>query len=97
LGEDIRAHTLRRSFCTFVAESDVAPNEAAALTGHTEAVWWKDYVQPRRDAESRRDTIAKLAARGLGVATATVADTGEEVADQVADPAGATSRPTSEQ
>jgi site-specific recombinase XerD len=50
LGEDIRAQTLRHSFCTFVAESGISPNEAAALTGHTEAVWWKSYVQPRRDA-----------------------------------------------
>ena len=39
----------------------------AALTGHTEAVWWKSYVQPRRDAESRRENIEKMTARGLGV------------------------------
>jgi hypothetical protein len=38
-----------------------------ALTGHTEAVWWKSYVQPRRDAESRRENIEKMTARGLGV------------------------------
>jgi integrase len=67
LGEGVRAQVLRHSFCTFMAESDVPPNEAAALTGHTEAVWWKCYVQPRRDAESRRENIQKMTARGLGV------------------------------
>lgn len=67
LGNGIRAQVLRHSFCTFMAESDVPPNEAAALTGHTEAVWWKSYVQPRRDAESRRENIQKMTARGLGV------------------------------
>ena len=67
LGEDIRAQTLRHSFCTFVAESGISPNEAAALTGHTEAVWWKSYVQPRRDARARRDNVAILAANGIGV------------------------------
>ena len=50
-----------------MAESDVPPNEAAALTGHTEAVWWKSYVHPRRDAESRRENIQRMTARGLGV------------------------------
>lgn len=67
LGEGIRAQVLRHSFCTFVAESDVPSNEAAALTGHTEAVWWKSYAQPRRDAESRRENIQRMTARSLGV------------------------------
>ena len=68
LGEDIRAQTLRHCFCMFVAESGISPNEAAAaLTGHTEAVWWKSYVQPRRDAQARRDNVAILAANGIGV------------------------------
>lgn len=68
LGEDIRAQTLRHCFCMFVAEPGISPNEAAAaLTGHTEAVWWKSYVQPRRDAQARRDNVAILAANGIGV------------------------------
>ena len=50
LGEDIRAHVLRRSFCTFVADDpSIPPIEAAALTGHDERVWWTHYVQPRRE------------------------------------------------
>lgn len=64
---DIRAHVLRHSFCTFVAESDIAPNEAAALTGHDLQTWWKSYVQPRKDAQSRKEFVKKLTARGLGV------------------------------
>jgi integrase len=68
LGEDIRAHVLRRSFCTFVADDpSIPPSEAAALTGHDERVWWTHYVQPRRDAQARREIVAKLTARGLGV------------------------------
>jgi integrase len=67
LGDGIRAHTLRRSFCTLIAESGIPPAEAAALTGHTEAVWWRDYVQPRRDAQSRSEIVATLTARGIGV------------------------------
>jgi hypothetical protein len=35
--------------------------------GHDERVWWTHYVQPRRDAQSRREIVAKLTARGLGV------------------------------
>ena len=39
LGEDIRAHVLRRRFCTFVADDpSIPPSEAAALTGHDERV-----------------------------------------------------------
>jgi integrase len=64
LGEGIRAQVLRHSFCTFMAESEVPPDDAAALTGHTEAVGWKCYVQPRRDAESRRENIEKMTSRG---------------------------------
>jgi DNA-binding MarR family transcriptional regulator len=37
------------------------------LTGHDERVWWKHYVTPRRDEQSRREVVAKLTARGLGV------------------------------
>ncbi len=33
LGNGIRAHVLRHSFCTFVAESGIPPNVGAALTG----------------------------------------------------------------
>jgi integrase len=67
LGNGIRAHVLRHSFCTFVAESDISPNEAAALTGHDLQTWWNTYVQPRKDAQSRKDFVQKLTARGLGV------------------------------
>jgi integrase len=67
LGTGIRAHTLRHSFCTFVAESGIPPNEGAALTGHDLQTWWKNYVQPRRDRQSRADSVAKLTALGLGV------------------------------
>src|SRR4029077_2591975 len=67
LGEGIRAHALRHSFCTFVAESGVPPNEGAALTGHDEQTWWRSYVSPRRDAQARRENVAKLTALGLGV------------------------------
>jgi hypothetical protein len=59
---------LRWSFCTFVAEdSEISPAEGAALTGHDEQTWWRNYVQPRRDAESRHGIVARLAARGIGV------------------------------
>ena len=67
LGEGVRAQMLRHTFCTFVAESGIPPNEGAALTGHDERTWWRNYVQPRRDAESRRDSVEKLAAFGVGV------------------------------
>jgi integrase len=67
LGDGIRAHVLRHSFCTFVAESDIPPNEAAALTGHDLQTWWKNYVQPRRDEQSRKEIVKKLTARGLGI------------------------------
>jgi hypothetical protein len=50
-----------------IAESEIPPAEAAAFTGHTEAVWWRDYVQPRRDAQSRDEIVFKLTARGIGV------------------------------
>jgi integrase len=68
LGEGVRAQVLRRSFCTFVAEeSGIAPADAAALTGHDEQTWWRNYVQPRRDAESRQEIVDRLAERGIGV------------------------------
>ena len=67
LGAGIRAHVLRHSFCTFVAESGIPPNEGAALTGHDEQTWWRSYVQPRHDAQARRENVAKLTERGLGV------------------------------
>jgi integrase len=67
LGDGIRAHVLRHSFCTFVAESDIPPNEAAALTGHDLQTWWNNYVQPRRDEQSRKEIVKKLTARGLGI------------------------------
>jgi integrase len=67
LGVGIRAHTLRRSFCTFVAEGGTPPAEAASLTGHDEAVWWKHYVQPRRDEQARREIVTRLTDRGVGV------------------------------
>jgi len=67
LGGGVRAQVLRHSLCTFMAESDVPPNEASGTHGTHRAVWWKSYVQPRRDAESRRENIEKMTARGLGV------------------------------
>jgi hypothetical protein len=68
LGEGIRAQVLRGSFCTFVAEdSEISPAEGAALTGHDEQTWWRNYVQPRRDAESRHGIVTRLTARGIGV------------------------------
>jgi integrase len=67
LGPGIRAHTLRRTFCTLVAESDISPADAAALTGHDERTWWRFYVQPRRDEQARHEIVAKLTARGLGL------------------------------
>jgi len=56
-----------RSFCTFVAESAIATHEAAALTGHDKRVWWRHYLQPRRDEQTARDNVAKLVAVGLGM------------------------------
>jgi integrase len=67
LRNGVRAHVLRHSFCTFVAESGVPPNEGAALTGHDEQTWWRSYVQPRRNAQARRENVAKLTVFGLGV------------------------------
>jgi site-specific recombinase XerD len=68
LGDGIRAQVLRWSFCTFVAEdSKISPVEGAALTGHDEQTWWRNYVQPRRDAESRHGIVSRLTARGIGV------------------------------
>jgi len=43
------------------------PNEGAALTGHDLQTWWKNHVQPRRDKQSRSESVAKLTALGLGV------------------------------
>ena len=68
LSEGVRAQVLRRSFCTFVAEDPgIAPADAAALTGHDEQTWWRNYVQPWRDAESRQGIVDRLAERGIGV------------------------------
>jgi hypothetical protein len=67
LGTGGRGHVLRHSFCTFVAESGIPPNEGAALTGHDEQTWWRSYVSPRRDAQSRRENVAKLTALGFGL------------------------------
>jgi len=67
INKPVTPHTLRHSFCTFVAESGIPPNEGAALTGQDLQTWWKNYVQPRRDRQSRADSVAKLTALGLGV------------------------------
>ena len=68
LGDNIRAQVLRRSFYSLVADDPtIPPVEAASLTGHDERVWWKHYVTPPRDEQSRREVVAKLTARGLGV------------------------------
>lgn len=67
LGGGVRAQVLRHSLCTSWRSLMCHRTKQAALTGHTEAVWWKSYVQPRRDAESRRENIEKMTARGLGV------------------------------
>jgi site-specific recombinase XerC len=56
LGNGVRSQMLRHSFCTFVAESGIPPNEGAALTGHDELMCWKSYVQLRKDAQARRET-----------------------------------------
>jgi hypothetical protein len=34
---------------------------------HDLQTWWKSYVQPRKDAQARRENIAKLTAFGVGV------------------------------
>jgi len=39
----------------------------AALTGHDLQTWWKSYVQPRRDRQSRSNAVEKLTVLGLGV------------------------------
>jgi integrase len=57
LGNGVRAHTLRHSFCTFIAESSIPPNEGAALTGHDLQTWWKSSVRPRLDKQSRADSV----------------------------------------
>ena len=48
-------------------DSEISPVEGAALTGHDEQTWWRNYVQPRRDAESRHGIVSRLTARGIGV------------------------------
>jgi hypothetical protein len=48
-----------------VVESDIPPNDGAALTGHDLQTWGKNYVQPRKDAQSRKEIVHKFTARGL--------------------------------
>ena len=67
LGEGIRAQVLRGASARSCPRTPDLPIEGAALTGRDEQTWWRSYVQPRRDAESRHGIVSRLTARGIGV------------------------------
>jgi len=62
----VTAQTLRRSVATATAHAQVPVVVAAALTGHSPAVYSAHYARPFRDAEEREKVRKSLAAIGFG-------------------------------
>lgn len=59
--------TLRRSYCTALAQSNVPAATAAAATGHTVEVYYANYVKPILDAKQLGDIVKAAEAFGFGV------------------------------
>jgi integrase len=62
----VAAQTLRRSAATATAHARVPVVVAAAMTGHSPAVYSEHYARPFRDAEEREKVRNSLAAIGFG-------------------------------
>jgi integrase len=64
----VTAQTLRRSVATATAQARVPVVVAAAMTGHSPAVYSEHYARPFRDAEEREKVRKSLASIGFGSA-----------------------------
>jgi integrase len=62
----VTAQTLRRSVATATAHAQIPEVVAAALTGHSPAVYSEHYARPFRDAEEREKVRKSLASIGFG-------------------------------
>jgi integrase len=62
----VTAQTLRRSVATATAQANVPVVVAAAMTGHSPAVYSEHYARPFRDAEERERVRLSLASIGFG-------------------------------
>ena len=62
----VTAQTLRRSVATATAHAQVPVVVAAAMTGHSPAVYSAHYARPFRDAEEREKVRNSLASIGFG-------------------------------
>ena len=62
----VTAQTLRRSVATATAHAQVPVVVAAAMTGHSPAVYSAHYARPFRDAEERERVRNSLASIGFG-------------------------------
>jgi integrase len=62
----VTAQTLRRSVATATAHAGVPVVVAAAMTGHSTAVYSEHYARPFRDAEEREKVRKSLASIGFG-------------------------------
>jgi integrase len=62
----VTAQTLRRSVATATAQARVPVVVAAAMTGHSPAVYSEHYARPFRDAEEREKVRKSLASIGFG-------------------------------
>ena len=58
-------HDLRRSFCSLAGRRGVDPVEAAAITGHSAAVWAKHYARSFGKAQ-RDEARARMLEHGFG-------------------------------
>jgi integrase len=61
----VTPHDLRRSFCSLAARRGVDPVEAAAITGHSLAVWMSRYARSFGKAQ-RDEARDRLLAHGFG-------------------------------
>jgi integrase len=66
LGEGVGPQVLRRSVATATAHAKLPVVIAAAMTGHSQAVYDKHYAKPFRDADERARVRESLAKIGFG-------------------------------
>jgi integrase len=57
---------LRTTVATAYAKAGVDRDEAAAITGHSTAVYDKHYVKPHRDRIERENAVKRLLKSGYG-------------------------------
>jgi integrase len=53
---------LRRSYCTWMAQSGTPAAEAAAQTGHSIQVWEEDYVKPLLNGTRGQEIMRRMEA-----------------------------------